>query len=106
MPSINTYAVIPWQVDWDGRTPLVNPLEQKVIQIQMFLADGATSTDAQVLMQYLDKLADGEQKQARKAIKDGLVTVVPVSKAQVTAPPVPLHVKTAGPPADRGKAKD
>jgi hypothetical protein len=103
MPSINTYAIIPWRVDWDGRTPLVNPMEHRQVQIQVFVADGATSTDAQVLMEYLATLEEKERKQAMQAIRDGLVTVTPVFKAQVAAPPVPPHLRTAGPPA---KAKD
>ena len=100
MPSLNTFALIRWQVNWDGGTPTVAPADGFPTIARLLLPDGVTSTDSQVIAQYLLSIPDQEERQtATQAMADGLITVVPVLKAAVVAPPVPPRVRAAGPPA-------
>jgi hypothetical protein len=104
MPSLNTFALIRWRVDWVGGTPTVNPEVAPPATFTMLVPDGATSTDAQVIAQYVLGLAAADQQAFIQLVRDGLATVVPVQKTAVAVPPVPPQVRAAGPPAPAAPA--
>ena len=99
MPSMNTYTVVRWRVNWAGNSASVVP-DGPADSISILVQDGGpASPDSQVIAQYLLNIADPATRQAvTQAVADGLFTLLPVQKTSVTTPPVPPRILAVGPP--------
>jgi hypothetical protein len=105
MPSLSTFAVTRWRVASEGQVPTVAAQAAAPTPVTLWVADGASATDIQVVGKYLGDIADdAARNDAIEAMSDGLITVTQLSSVAVTAPPVPLS-RPEKPATSKGKGK-
>jgi hypothetical protein len=89
MPALVTATVLRWDVDWDYEPPDVYFVDSESVTI--YVADGQEAGDVSAIIgQYIIE-HEGDEKELLQAARDGLLQVIDIYRANVTAPAVPPH---------------
>jgi hypothetical protein len=89
MPALITATVLRWDVDWDCEPPNVYFVDSESVTI--YVADGEEAGEVSAIVgQYIIE-HEGDEKELLQAARDGLLQVIEIYRAKVTAPAVPPH---------------
>jgi hypothetical protein len=90
MPALVTATVLRWDVDWDCEPPDVYFGDSETVRI--YVADGEEAGEVSAIIgQYIIE-HEGDEKELLQAARDGLLQVIDIYRAKVTAPAVPPHI--------------